>query len=212
MRSLDRGVSATLTTVSTLPTLPTLTTLPNLQRSLNREKNPSRMNPPKPHSFKNEIPETPSSIAAIGGNSAAGLSLHAQGGPCKGPSFFFTLVTGPSRSLSLKLSDTRVYESHIVRPTAVEPTWNQQARFWPWLEPFSARKSSKWFKLSLVCSAADPLDPPQSGGPTVLTLMPLVVGCTPVKFGAKKAPLEPYWRYQIILRQGCAAVPRRARI
>jgi len=28
--------------------------------------------------------------------------------------FFFTLVTGPSRSLSLKLlSDTRVYEPHI---------------------------------------------------------------------------------------------------
>ena len=28
-------------------------------------------------------------------------------------SFFFTLVTGPSRSLSLKLSDTRVYEPQI---------------------------------------------------------------------------------------------------
>jgi len=27
--------------------------------------------------------------------------------------FFFTLVTGPGRSLSLKLSDTRVYEPHI---------------------------------------------------------------------------------------------------
>ena len=26
--------------------------------------------------------------------------------------FFFTLVTGPVRSLSLKLSDTRVYEPH----------------------------------------------------------------------------------------------------
>jgi len=34
--------------------------------------------------------------------------------------FFLTLVTGPSRSLSLKLSDTRVYEPQIpgvgVRP------------------------------------------------------------------------------------------------
>ena len=29
--------------------------------------------------------------------------------------FFFTLVTGPRRSLSLKLSDTRVYEPHIRR-------------------------------------------------------------------------------------------------
>ena len=28
--------------------------------------------------------------------------------------FFFTLVTGPRRSLSLKLSDTRVYEPHDV--------------------------------------------------------------------------------------------------
>ena len=27
--------------------------------------------------------------------------------------FFFTLVTGPTRSLSLKLSDTRVYEPQI---------------------------------------------------------------------------------------------------
>ena len=27
--------------------------------------------------------------------------------------FFFTLVTGPRRSLSLKLSDTKVYEPHI---------------------------------------------------------------------------------------------------
>ena len=27
--------------------------------------------------------------------------------------FFFTLITGPSRSLSLKLSDTRVYEPQI---------------------------------------------------------------------------------------------------
>ena len=27
--------------------------------------------------------------------------------------FFFTLVTGPRRSLSLKLSDARVYEPHI---------------------------------------------------------------------------------------------------
>ena len=27
--------------------------------------------------------------------------------------FFFTLVTGPSRSLSLKLSDTRVYERGV---------------------------------------------------------------------------------------------------
>jgi hypothetical protein len=27
--------------------------------------------------------------------------------------FFFSLVTGPNRSLSLKLSDTRVYEPHI---------------------------------------------------------------------------------------------------
>jgi len=27
--------------------------------------------------------------------------------------FFFTLVTGPRRSLSLKLSDTRVYEPQI---------------------------------------------------------------------------------------------------
>jgi len=29
------------------------------------------------------------------------------------PDFFFTLVTGPRRSLSLKLSDTKVYEPQI---------------------------------------------------------------------------------------------------
>ena len=34
---------------------------------------------------------------------------HAQ----KRPFFFFTRVTGPRRSLSPKLSDTRVYESQI---------------------------------------------------------------------------------------------------
>ena len=42
-------------------------------------------------------------------------SLEAEGrgdDPNSGPFFFFfvTLVTGPRRSLSLKLSDTRVYE------------------------------------------------------------------------------------------------------
>ena len=33
-----------------------------------------------------------------------------RGGGARGRFFFFTLVAGPSRSLSLKLSDTRVYE------------------------------------------------------------------------------------------------------
>jgi len=40
--------------------------------------------------------------------------------------FFFTLVTGPRRSLSLKLSDTRVYEpqkrarlGHLEKPSAL---------------------------------------------------------------------------------------------
>ena len=42
--------------------------------------------------------------------------------------FFFTLVTGPRRSLRLKLSDTRVYEPsvlycyHLMRSTGVQPT------------------------------------------------------------------------------------------
>jgi len=33
--------------------------------------------------------------------------------------FFFTLVTGPRRSLSLKLSDTRVYAPQIRGPSSV---------------------------------------------------------------------------------------------
>ena len=46
--------------------------------------------------------------------------------------FFFTLVTGPRRSLSLKLSDTRVYEPQIRRARRANPPlqpipnpWNQ---------------------------------------------------------------------------------------
>ena len=35
-------------------------------------------------------------------------------------SFFFTLVTGPRRSLSLKLSDTRVYGPQIPYPLSSE--------------------------------------------------------------------------------------------
>ena len=43
---------------------------------------------------------------------AASLMNAAQDGDAA-KVFFFTLVTGPSRSLSLKLSDTRVYEPQI---------------------------------------------------------------------------------------------------
>ena len=46
------------------------------------------------------------SVAAVPG---AGLSVEGQYLFL----FFFTLVTGPRRSLSLKLSDTRVYEPQI---------------------------------------------------------------------------------------------------
>jgi len=45
--------------------------------------------------------------------------------------FFFTLVAGPRRSLSLKLSDTRVYEPQIrarLVTIAHYPTWRLQAR------------------------------------------------------------------------------------
>jgi len=37
-------------------------------------------------------------------------------GPCR---FFFTLVTGPRRSLSLKLNDTRVYAPRLT----LSPDW-----------------------------------------------------------------------------------------
>jgi len=44
--------------------------------------------------------------------------------------FFFALVTGPGRSLSLKLSDTRVYEPQIrLLPDSIsrsrEPAWTR---------------------------------------------------------------------------------------
>jgi len=63
--------------------------------------------------------------------------------------FFFTLVTGPSRSLSLKLSDTRVYgpqtrgrlsEVDPLRLSAARPSWP------PWRQP-----RGKWM-VSLVNS------------------------------------------------------------
>ena len=41
--------------------------------------------------------------------------------------FFFTLVTGPRRSLSLKLSDTRVYEPQIRPGPTLETTLGQMA-------------------------------------------------------------------------------------
>ena len=37
--------------------------------------------------------------------------------------FFFTLVTGPRRSLSLKLSDTRVYEPQIRARLGTTAQW-----------------------------------------------------------------------------------------
>jgi len=40
-----------------------------------------------------------------------------SGWSCNHVFFFFTLVTGPRRSLSLKLSDTRLYEPQIYRAT-----------------------------------------------------------------------------------------------
>jgi len=51
-------------------------------------------------------------------DSVSKLKDIAASGVCTGVKrfiqvFFFTLVTGPRRSLSLKLSDTRVYEPHI---------------------------------------------------------------------------------------------------
>ena len=39
------------------------------------------------------------------------IALHE--GPAEDFFFFFTLATGPRKSLSLKLSDTRVYEPQI---------------------------------------------------------------------------------------------------
>jgi len=39
--------------------------------------------------------------------------------------FFFTLVTGPRRSLSLTLSDTRVYEQSVT-PCALDQGWPRQ--------------------------------------------------------------------------------------
>ena len=51
-----------------------------------------------------------------------GAGIRVPGSGCRIPCstkrgffffFFFTLVTGPIRSLSLKLSDTRVYEPQI---------------------------------------------------------------------------------------------------
>ena len=46
-------------------------------------------------------------------NSEVGISMSASRMGRMLPFFFFTLGTGPRRSLSLKLSDTRVYEPQI---------------------------------------------------------------------------------------------------
>ena len=53
--------------------------------------------------------KTKQKVGGRGPGTGLGLIVGGSGG-C---SFFFTLVTGPRRSLSLKLSDTRVYEPQI---------------------------------------------------------------------------------------------------
>ena len=57
--------------------------------------------------------------------------------------FFFTLVTGPGRSLSLKLSDTRVYEPQIRSARAPDKPWGSQA------SPQSSRFASLFFFITL---------------------------------------------------------------
>ena len=57
---------------------------------------------------------------------------HTDAGPaCRPEAFFFTLATGPRRSLSLKLSDTRVYEPQIrarlLRPVDI---WSRHLQAW----------------------------------------------------------------------------------
>ena len=49
----------------------------------------------------NDIPSFIDKVSYIGPSTNAGMQVFF---------FFFTLVTGPRRSLSLKLSDTQVYE------------------------------------------------------------------------------------------------------
>ena len=44
--------------------------------------------------------------------------------------FFFTLVTGPRRSLSLKLSDTKVYEPQIRALTFNREVYGKSVAFW----------------------------------------------------------------------------------
>ena len=59
-----------------------------------------------------------------GGVQASVGHIHFCYGSTEDTLFFFTLVTGPGRSLRLKLSDTRVYEPQIrARLGTTTPAW-----------------------------------------------------------------------------------------
>jgi len=58
--------------------------------------------------------------AGVGGGGAAGGARRYLS-PLPTLLFFFTLVTGPRRSLSLKLSDTRIYEPQMRLPPTSDP-------------------------------------------------------------------------------------------
>ena len=86
---------------------------------------------------------------------------RAAGVTCVEPAveriFFFTLVTGPRRSLNLKPSDTRVYEPQI-RARLVERIWHTYDSQGQMLALAFKEKCLKPFKLSpLQPEAALPL-------------------------------------------------------
>jgi len=89
--------------------------------------------------------------------------------------FFFTLVTGPRRSLSLKLSGTRVYAPQI------RARLGTTAHFCRVIV----------LKLRAVPSCADGLALPGSGWQIILTLTSRVARCKSVNLGAKMSPVSP---------------------
>ena len=61
--------------------------------------------------------------------------------------FFFTLVTGPRRSLSLKLSDTRVYEPHIRARLGTTTHFcevNEEHSVRVWVQGAETRGQAQW--------------------------------------------------------------------
>jgi len=79
--------------------------------------------------------------------------------------FFFTLVTGPRRSLSLKLSDTKVYEpqTRVMRPLCIQDGSNNST----WSGACLACRASLHLTHSLTLSLYLPLPPSLSPSDTL---------------------------------------------